>query len=224
MTPKIMTHTITVGFAQTNAYICYDDNTRKGVLIDPGGDGPKIRKIIADKGISIAAILLTHGHLDHIAAADELRHTLKVPTLASKKDAELANNQDYNGTAVFRMPPINAAVDEYLQDGQELDLLADKNQSADSSVKIIAMHTPGHTHGHICYYLPDFDILYSGDHLFRESYGRYDLPTGDFTALRQSMIQILALPPHTTVYPGHGPSTTIEHEQTNNLLWINLKK
>ena len=206
---KTMTLTIPVGFAQTNAYICYDDNTRKGVLIDPGGDGDKIRVQISKHDITITAILLTHGHLDHIGAADQLRAALKADTYTSKKEAFLANDQNLNGTAFFRMPPITATIDHFLEDDQEIDF---------GCGKIRVLSTPGHTHGHLSYYLPDADILFSGDCLFAESYGRYDLPTGDFPTLRQSIKMLFTLPPQTIVYPGHGPSTTIEHEKIHNLI------
>jgi len=211
MTPKIMTLTIPVGFAQTNAYICYDDISRKGILIDPGADADKIRGQINKHGITITAILITHGHLDHIGAVDELRNALKVATYTSKKEAMLANDQNLNGTAVFRMPPINATIDHFLNEDEEID-------QAHGCGKIRVLSTPGHTHGHLSFYLPDADILFSGDCLFRESYGRYDLPTGDFQVLRQSLMKLFALPEQTIVYPGHGPSTTIEYEKINNLI------
>ena len=206
---KIMTLTIPVGFAQTNAYICYDHNAKKGVLIDPGGEAAKIRAAINKNDIAITAILLTHGHLDHIGAVDELRADLDVAVYASKKEAALANDQSLNGTALFRMPPIKVTVDHFLEDGEEID---------HGTGIIRVMHTPGHTHGHLSFYLPNNHILYSGDCLFRDSYGRYDLPTGDFPTLRQSLHTLFTLPPQTIVYPGHGQSTTIEHEQTNNLI------
>jgi len=204
---KTMTLPIPVGFAQTNAYICYDHDTKKGILIDPGGEAAKIRGIIDKHGINIAAILLTHGHLDHIGASDELRDSLKVAVYTSKKEAHLANDQNLNGTSLFRMKPINVTVDHFLQDGEEVDF---------GCGKITVMHTPGHTHGHLSFYLPHADILFSGDCLFRDSYGRYDLPTGDFPTLRQSLMMLFDLPAQTVVYPGHGPSTTIEYEKINN--------
>lgn len=206
---KTMTLTIPVGFAQTNAYICYDDTTRKGILLDPGGDADKIRAKIAEHGITVTAILLTHGHLDHIGAAEELRAGLNVPVYTSKKEAMLANDQNLNGTMLFRIPPINVTVDHFLEDGQEIDF---------GSGKIRVISTPGHTHGHLSFHLPEADILFSGDCLFAESYGRYDLPTGDFPTLKQSLMTLFALPTQTIVYPGHGPSTTIEHEKTHNLI------
>ena len=206
---KIMTHTIPVGFAQTNAYICYDDAARKGILIDPGGEADKIRAVVSKHGITVAAILLTHGHLDHIAASDEMRGALGVPVYASEKEAQLANDQSLNGTEAFRMPPITAVVDNFIGRGDELDF---------GCGKIRVLCTPGHTHGHLSYYIPQAGMLFSGDCLFRESYGRYDLPTGSFHALRQSVMSLLVLPPQTVVYPGHGPTTTIAHEQTHNLI------
>ena len=206
---KIMTLTIPVGFAQTNAYICYNHDTKEGILIDPGGDAAKIQAQIAKHGLTITAILLTHGHLDHIGAADELRASLKVATSTSKKEAALANDQNMNGTAFFRMPPINAVIDHFLEGGDETD---------HGCGKIQVLSTPGHTHGHLSFYLPDADILFSGDCLFAESYGRYDLPTGDFPTLKQSIMSLFTLPPQTIVYPGHGPSTTIKHEKDHNLI------
>ena len=206
---KIMTLTIPVGFAQTNAYICYNDNTRKGILIDPGSEADKIRGQASALGITITAILLTHGHLDHIGAVDELRQALKVATYTSKKEAALANDQNLNGTALFNMPPITVTVDHFLEHDQEIDLGAGK-------IRVVS--TPGHTHGHLSFYIPDAGILFSGDCLFHESYGRYDLPTGDFPTLKQSLMTLFALPPETAVYPGHGPSTTIEHEKIHNLI------
>ncbi|MCL2574777.1 MAG: MBL fold metallo-hydrolase [Defluviitaleaceae bacterium] len=209
MTLKTMTLTIPVGFAHTNAHICYDDTTREGVLIDPGGEAAKISAKIAERGITIKAILLTHGHLDHIGASDELREALKTEVYTSKKEAALANDQNMNGTAFFRMPPITATIDHFLEDKQELELPCGK---------IRVLSTPGHTHGHLSYYLPHADILFSGDCLFHESYGRYDLPTGDFAVLRKSLMSLFELPPQTIVYSGHGQATTIEHEIAHNLI------
>jgi len=207
---KTMALTIPVGFAQTNAYICYDDEARKGILIDPGADAAKIMAKIAAHKITITAILLTHGHLDHIGAVDELRSTLSVPTYTSKKEAVLANDQNMNGTAFFRMPPITATIDHFVEHNQELNDFG--------CGKIRALSTPGHTYGHLSFYLPNADILFSGDCLFHESYGRYDLPTGNFEVLKQSLASLFTLPPQTIVYPGHGQSTTIEHEKINNLI------
>ena len=201
--------TIPVGFAQTNAYICYDDATRKGVLIDPGSDANKILTQINALKLNIGAILLTHGHLDHIGAADELRGTLGVAIYTSKKEAALANDQNLNGTALFNMSAITVTVDHFIEDSDEFDY---------GCGKIRVLSTPGHTHGHLSFYLPHADILFSGDCLFHESYGRYDLPTGDFATLKQSLQALFTLPPQTMVYPGHGQSTTIGHEMAHNLI------
>ena len=199
--------TIPVGFAQTNTYICYDEESKKGVVIDPGAEAGRILAEINRRGLAISAVLFTHGHLDHIGAVNAVKAGLGAKVYASEKEAALANDQNQNGTKFFGMSEITADVDEFLTDFQEIDF---------GCGKIRALSTPGHTHGHTCFYLPEADMLFTGDCLFRESYGRYDLPTGDFAALKQSLHFLFGLPPQTVVYPGHGPSTTIGHEKASN--------
>ena len=203
-----MTITLPVGSYATNAYIYFNEGSRAGVIIDPAADAAVILAKVKEHGLNIRGILLTHGHFDHIGAVDEVRHALGVPVYATRHDANLANDAALNGTGFFGMRSINVTVDNFITSGP-LDL---------EGLEIQALATPGHTLGSLCFYVPAEDVLFSGDTLFKQSYGRYDLPTGDYTALTASLDMLLAMPAQTVVYPGHGPATTIGYEQTNNMI------
>jgi len=207
MNNKIIT--MPVGPVGTNAYIFYNETSRKGVLIDPGDEADKILNRIKAEQLSISAILLTHGHFDHIGAVNDIRQSLGIPVYATEKEAVIANDQKLNGTKFFGMKPMTANVDEFLAIDSEIDFGC-------GILRILS--TPGHTHGSVSFYSAAENILFSGDCMFRESYGRHDLPTSNFESLRQSMMMLLKLPADTRVYPGHGLSTTIGHERMHNLI------
>ena len=199
--------TVCVGSAGTNAYILHDKQSLTGVVIDPGADALQILAEITKRGLDIGAILLTHAHFDHIGAADEVAEKLGIPIYASEYEAHAASDPNLNGAAYFRRSDVMTTAVDILMPDTTLDI-------GDSKLQII--HTPGHTQGSLCFYAPAEGALFSGDTLFRESYGRYDLPSGDFAALKQSLAKLLALPESTTVYPGHGSTTTIGHERIHN--------
>jgi len=200
--------TLVVGSVRTNAYIYYNEENRCGVIIDPGAEANKILVEVKAHNLDIQGIFLTHGHFDHTKAADEVRNALDVPIYALEEDADLANNPDQNGTAAFKMKPMTVTIDKILHDNEELDF---------GFGKIQVLHTPGHTHGSVCFYAPDDDIIFTGDCLFKEAYGRYDFPTGKLSTLKNSLQRLFAtLPEKTLVYPGHMETTTIGHEKTHN--------
>ena len=207
MNNKIIT--MSVGPVGTNAYIFYNEATHKGVLIDPGCEAEKILNRIKSESLSISAILLTHGHFDHIGAVNDVRQALNIPVYATEKEAVIANDQKLNGTKFFGMAPMTASVDEFLVPDSEINLGC-------GILRILS--TPGHTHGSISIYSAAEKTLFSGDCMFRESYGRHDLPTSNFESLKQSMMMLLKLPEDTEVYPGHGLPTTIGHEKIHNLI------
>ena len=196
-----------LGVCQTNCYFLYRDDSKKCIIIDPADKGAGICKALTDKGFSIAAILLTHGHFDHIWGAEQLREASGAALYALSEEQELLENARMNVSAqAGRACTLKA--DEYVKDGQELNI-------AGMTCRVIA--TPGHTAGGCSYYFEEPGFLVSGDTLFQESVGRTDLPTGKMgTLIRSIKEKLFVLPEETKVYPGHGDSTTIGHEKKYN--------
>lgn len=198
-----------IGMLGTNCYLVYDEETKKAVIIDPAENSSFILTQCRELGVLLQAVLLTHGHADHIGAVPELVRALRIPVYAGKGEAKLLEEPSLNLSTNFgRAVSVTGA--ELLEDGQELELLG-------RSWKVIA--TPGHTAGSVCYYLEQEKVLFSGDTLFCESYGRTDFPTGSSRELIQSVTEaLLVLPEDVAVYPGHECQTTIGHEKRYNPL------
>jgi len=199
--------TISVGSYAVNCYIVYDEASLKGFIVDPGDEAVRIMAEIGQRNIEVQAILVTHGHFDHIAAVDRLRQSLEVPSYASASEAELCACPKLNCSVAAGFGELTCVIDKHLADGEVLDL---------GWTKITAMLLPGHTRGQMAYYLPAEEIVFTGDNLFKGSYGRYDLPTANFEQLKASMNRLFALPPDTVAMPGHGASTTIAYESKHN--------
>lgn len=196
---------LVVGPVCTNCYIVSGDGSTRAVVVDPGDDFSRIRKYITTEGLTPVAILLTHGHFDHIGAVDELRSAYRIPVYALEEEQEILTSEKNLGS-MAGMAGLCLEADDYVRDGDVLTL-------ADMEFQVIA--TPGHTVGSCCYYLPSEDILFSGDTLFQGSYGRIDFPTGSGTAMMHSICdKLLKLKPETRVYPGHEAETTIGAERT----------
>lgn len=196
-----------VGPVQTNCFFFFDENTREGIVVDPGDEAEKIKGYVKKKDIKVQAILLTHGHFDHIMAVEELKKEWDVPVYASQEERVVLENPQIN-LSVQMGKPIELVANHYLKDGEELELMGQK-------VKCIL--TPGHTCGGMCYYFPGQGVLFSGDTLFQESVGRTDFPTGSMSTLIRSIREkLLVLAPATKVYPGHGMMTSIENEKMYN--------
>ena len=196
-----------LGSYQTNCYFIYQEDEKRAIVVDPADQGRKIYEALLHSRITVGAILLTHGHFDHIWGTKELREATGAKIYAL--DAERALCEDsHNNVSDMAGRPYTVIPDEYLRDGQELTL-------AGIHLKVIA--TPGHTIGSCCYYFPEAGFLVSGDTLFAESVGRTDFPTGSMSSIVRSIKEKLyVLPGDTKVYPGHGDSTTIEHEMQYN--------
>ena len=196
-----------VGPIQTNCYFLYWEDTKECLIIDPGYEADKIEAYVQKKQLHVAGILLTHGHFDHITAADEVRKKFQTKIYASGKEKELMADPRMN-VSVMMGDSVSLKADVWLEDGQELEMLGETMR---------CILTPGHTGGGMCFYFPKACMLFSGDTLFQESVGRTDFPTGSSRELIRSVREkLLVLPEAVRVYPGHGLMTTIRDEQMFN--------
>ena len=196
-----------LGVCQTNCYFVYREGSSKVIFIDPADYGEQIFKAMKDNGFEVAAILLTHGHFDHIWGCSKLRQLTSAPVYAYEGEEDVLLSSDLNVSAgADRACTVKA--NTLLKDGEEVTIEG-------MTFKLIA--TPGHTQGSCCYYFEEANMLISGDTLFEESVGRTDLPTGSMSTLVRSVKdKLFELPDDVVVYPGHGDSTTIGHEKKYN--------
>ena len=196
-----------LSMCQTNCYFLYQEDSKDCIVIDPADQGHQIFNALTGHGFTIRAILLTHGHFDHIWGANALKELADVKIYAYAEEKALLNSEKLN-VSKGAGRPYTVEADVYLQDGEEISI-------AGMTCKCIA--TPGHTAGSCSYYFESAGLLVSGDTLFRESVGRTDLPTGNMRTLVNSIKEkLFVLPEDTKVYPGHGDSTTIAFEKKYN--------
>ena len=200
-----------VGVMQTNCYLLSNTETKETIIVDPGDQGNRIVQVCLKEELRPVGILLTHGHFDHIGGVKALTDAFRVPVYASEAEEELLAEPGMNLSAKFQGYSISLVPDVLLADGEEFSL---------AGFRIKAIHTPGHTGGGMCYYLPEESILFSGDTLFRHTYGRTDLPTSSFVKLKDSLIhKLFVLPEEIKAFPGHGNATTIGEEKKKNPIW-----
>ena len=204
---KLKINHYVVGPVQTNCYFAINDETKELIIIDPGYSPKQLAERVRQEGCTPVAILLTHGHFDHILAAEAIRDRYQIPIYACQKEEKTLQDPKINLTA-YHMDSYTLKADVYLTDLQAVEL-------AGFSVQMI--ETPGHTAGSCCYYLKDEGVLFSGDTVFCGSVGRTDFPEGSTAAIVESLHRLLdALPDDTEVYPGHDASTTIGYEKRYN--------
>lgn len=199
---------LTVGPISTNCYIIMEESKKRALIVDPGGDADRIMNKIKELQVSVEAILLTHGHFDHMLAADTLREKYQVKVYLGQDDSELIKNPMENVSGMFGKP-MSTHADVLLRDGQVLEL-------AGFEIKVLA--TPGHTKGGVCYYIEKESVAFSGDTIFQASVGRSDFPTGSGASLSKSIREkIFTLPEDTQLFPGHGDSTVVSYEKKYNM-------
>jgi hydroxyacylglutathione hydrolase len=224
-----------VGLLQCNCSILGDEASGEAIVVDPGDDIPRIVAILERHQLRVKQILVTHAHIDHIAGAARLKTLTGAPILYNTRDLELVKmmdlQADWLGVPTPDVPPPDDTLDEGRViaiggGGAGFSLRKTGSQDAASAPEAIPqgraitghiLHTPGHTQGSVCLYLPEQGLLLAGDTLFAGSVGRTDLPGGDTATLLRSIHQkLLALPDSTVVVPGHGPNTTIGEERAMN--------
>ena len=200
--------TYPVGQIGANCYIIFREQLKKAIIVDPGDEGEYILEQCRELSVTPEAILLTHGHFDHIMAVKEIKQAFpEIVIYAGEKEKALLNDPSVNlSTSIGRQCSVEA--DRYVTDGEIID---------PAGISAYVLATPGHTEGSVCYYMKEEDVLISGDTLFLESLGRTDFPTGDQLKIISSIRgKLFPLPGDTVVYPGHGSVTTIGHEKSYN--------
>lgn len=199
--------TIMVGQMGTNCYLVWDEESKRGFLVDPGEQADKIIRVCSRYEIKPEAILLTHGHFDHIMAAKKVKEYYQIPVYAGIHEEELLADAEKNLSAMWA-EGFTMKADDLVVDNQKIEI---------AGMKVTVIETPGHTSGGVCYYIEKEHVLFVGDTLFFESYGRTDFPGGSmFSLIRSLGKKLFVLPDETDVYPGHGQVTSIGYEKTHN--------
>lgn len=204
---KLRIEQYVVGMVQTNCYFAINEETKETLVIDPGANPKELSNKLHKGGLNPVAVLLTHGHFDHASGAEELAEEFDIPVYAYRDEKETLESEELNACWMVGKHEVYHA-DRFFADEQEEKL---------AGFLIRVLHTPGHTAGGCCYYLPYEDVLFAGDTLFQMSVGRTDLGGGSMSVLMRSIREkLMVLPEQTRVLPGHGDETTIGTERMYN--------
>ncbi|MGL6173629.1 MAG: MBL fold metallo-hydrolase [Cellulosilyticaceae bacterium] len=201
---------LTVGMLQEHTYFIIDEVSKKAFIVDPGAEAQRILDKIANDGLAVQAIILTHGHFDHIGAAVEIREALGCPIVIHECGKAYIGNADYNLSSVFGREDVTFEADQYVNKGDKLSL-----EGTDIALEVV--FAPGHTLDGVAYYSEADGVAFVGDIIFSGSVGRTDNPGGDMGTLLKSIREnIFTLPGETVLYPGHGGPTTVKQEKNTN--------
>jgi hydroxyacylglutathione hydrolase len=203
-----------VGMLQCNCSILGDEQSREAIVIDPGDDIDEIVKILERHHLKVKAIVITHAHIDHIGGAAKLKKLTGAPVWMNAADQDLYAHLDVQAQWLGMEEPERTEIDIPAREGDSLKL---------GDAEFHVLHTPGHTQGSLCLFLPAEKLLLAGDTLFRDSIGRTDLPGGNSRQILASIkTKLLSLPDETRVIAGHGSETTIAREREWNPFLGNL--
>jgi hydroxyacylglutathione hydrolase len=193
---------------QQNCSLVWDTDNR-AALIDPGGEAERLLAEVAARGLTLEMILLTHGHLDHVGAAAELRDALGIPIIGPQREDRFWLDALPQQAEMFGFPPLLAfSPDQWLEDGDTVEV---------GSIRFEVLHCPGHTPGHVVFYQTEARLAFVGDVLFKGSIGRSDFPRGDHAALIRSIREkLFPLGDDVRFVPGHGAMSTFGHERRDN--------
>lgn len=223
---KLIHEILPVGMLQCNCHIVGDPQTREAIVIDPGDDAARILQVIERHHLKVTAIVVTHTHIDHVVGLRRLQEATGAPVYVHGDDLGLYRLLEQQAAWLGWKTPEPARIDQLVREGDVIRWGRYQGQ---------ILHTPGHTQGSICLYMPS-DVpatqdeggqakaaksgtgqLFAGDTLFAGSIGRTDLWGGSFEEIINSLMgKVLALPDSTIVYPGHGEATTIGRERATN--------
>jgi hydroxyacylglutathione hydrolase len=194
---------------QQNCTLLWCEVTKRAVVIDPGGDLPEVERAITRAGVSVDKIWLTHGHVDHVAGASDLKTNLKVSIEGPHKDdLFLLQHVAETGRSYGMWNASNVTPDRWLEEGDQVRI---------GELTFDVLHCPGHSPGSIVYFNPVQRLAIVGDVLFAGSIGRTDLPGGDYQQLIESIKdKLLPLGDDVAIISGHGPTSTIGHERATN--------
>jgi len=197
-----------VGVLQCNCSIFGDEQSREGLVVDPGDNIEQVLEIVRRHGLTVKAIVITHAHIDHIGGAQKLKQATGASVYMNQNDFQLQKMLGMQAQWLGMREPEAVTIDVPAADGDKLVI---------GTSEVHVLHTPGHTQGSISLLIPSEGKLIAGDTLFRDSIGRTDLPGGDGRQILRSIHEkLLPLPPETVVIPGHGPNTTIGREKQFN--------
>ena len=196
----------------TNCYIILDEKSKETMVIDPAGDVDKIEELIHILEGKLKYIYLTHCHGDHILGVRDLKNRCGGKILIHREDAEGLNDKNINLSGIIDIPEIELEADSRIDDNDLIHL---------GNIEFKVIYTPGHTKGGTCLYCQKENCLFSGDTLFRGTWGRTDLPTSSREDIMDSIVnKLMVLPDETIVYPGHGMMTKIGEEKP---IYLELK-
>lgn len=197
-----------VGPLSVNCYIVACEQSREGVVIDPGGDVERIITLVDQLGLKIHTIINTHGHFDHLGGNRQALEAFGARLLIHQADAPMLSRSAEVALRYGLQGENSPEADAFLADGMEVIF---------GACRMKVLHTPGHTQGGCCLYFEKEQAVITGDTLFADSIGRTDLPGGSHEQLLESIrTKLFTLPDAVTAYPGHGPQTTIGHEKSCN--------
>lgn len=196
--PSVKVERLTVGEMAVNCYIVENTQNQECVIVDPGADADRIIRTVGER--KPAAVLLTHGHFDHIGAVDAVCSHFQIPLYVHEGDASKLNDPETNVSRLFGRPVVQNTQPVLLHGGEMLEL---------AGMTLQVLHTPGHSAGGVCYALPEGQGILTGDTLFANGYGRTDFADGDLGTLYKSLRMLMRLSPRQTSYPGHDAFGTV---------------